>query len=159
MVKVSPSKVPVVFHDVMPAVLRGEVDAGLVIHEGRFVYESLGLSLVEDLGAWWERSKGLPLPLGAILLRRDAVGLDAVVLQRLLRQSVTYALEHPNEPMEYVRAHARELDDEVTCRHIELYVNPFSVDVGDEGERAVRTLLSVGAGAGATLPELFPPDS
>ncbi|GAB6063778.1 1,4-dihydroxy-6-naphthoate synthase [Deferrisoma palaeochoriense] len=152
--------VPMVFHEVMPAVARGEVAAGLVIHEGRFTYRTHGLVAVEDLGAWWEERFGVPVPLGGILLRRDA-GVEPERVQRLVRESVAYALAHPDEPMAYVRAHAQEMDEEVVRSHIGLYVNRFSLDLGDEGCRAVETLLHRGK-VGETFPRwegpLFPPE-
>ncbi len=125
--------VPLVFHEIMPAVLAGEVDAGVVIHEGRFTYERLGLVAVEDLGAWWETETGLPIPLGGILLRKGLAGVDPVAVQRILRRSVAYALDHPAASAAYVRAHAQELDPDVVRRHIDLYVNRYSLDVGEDG--------------------------
>ncbi|MHB8766582.1 MAG: 1,4-dihydroxy-6-naphthoate synthase [Deferrisomatales bacterium] len=151
---------PMVFHEIMPAVARGEVDAGVIIHEGRFTYASHGLVAVEDLGAWWEADTGLPLPLGGILLRRDLPGVDPVAVQRVLRRSVEYALGRPEEPLEYARRHAQELDEAVLRQHIGLYVNELSADLGAEGVRAVETLLARGAAVGifpARGGALFPP--
>ncbi len=157
-----PRPVPVVFHEVMPAVLAGEADAGLVIHEGRFTYGAMGLVAVEDLGAWWEAETGLPIPLGGILLRRGLPGVDPVAVQRILRRSVAYALDNPAASAGYVRAHARELDPDVVRRHIDLYVNRYSLDVGEDGERAVMTLLGRGKTGGPVFPRreesLFPPE-
>lgn len=141
-------KVPLVFHEIMPAVARGEVAAGLVIHEGRFTYSSHGLVAIEDLGQWWEGRTGLPIPLGGIFLRRGAADLDPVRIQRALRRSVEFALHDPVAPLAYVRDHAREMDPGVVDRHIELYVNGFTVDVGSEGERAVDGLLGRATGSG-----------
>ncbi|MBB5296837.1 menaquinone biosynthesis family protein [Deinococcus metallilatus] len=144
------------YDEVMPAVARGEVDAGLIIHESRFTYPQHGLVKLLDLGAWWERETGLPLPLGAILVRRDLplevqCGLNAAV-----RASLEYAHAHPQEPMAYIRQHALEMSDEVMRAHIDLYVNDFSLDVGAEGERAVRELhrraVAVGAAPSCNLP-------
>jgi len=152
--------VPMVFHEVMPSVARGEAACGVVIHEGRFTFERFGLVAVEDLGAWWEERFRVPVPLGGIVLRRDA-GVDPGRVQRVLRRSVAYALGRPDEPMAYVRAHAQEMDETVMRRHIELYVNGFSLDLGEEGCRAVRTLLHRGK-VGETFPRwegpLFPPE-
>jgi len=153
--------VPMVFHEIMPAVARAEVDAGVIIHEGRFTYGAMGLVAVEDLGAWWERTTGLPIPLGGILLRRDLEGVDPLAVERALRRSVEYALGHPDEPMDYVRRHAQEMDEDVIRRHIGLYVNRFSVDLGRDGQRAVQTLLHRGKASGP-FPRwkrsLFPPE-
>lgn len=135
-------KVFMVFHEIMPAVARGEVDAGVIIHEGRFTYREWGLVAVEDLGEWWERKTGHPIPLGAILLRRDLEGVDPLAIERVVRRSAEYALAHPEEPMSYVRRHAQELEERVILEHIRLYVNRFSVDLGEEGTRAVEAFLA-----------------
>jgi 1,4-dihydroxy-6-naphthoate synthase len=153
-------RLPRVFHEVMPAVARGEAASGVIIHEGRLTYRAHGLVAVEDLGAWWEGETGLPIPLGAILLRRGVEGVDPGAVQRALRRSVEYALARPDEPMEYVRRYARELDEGVIREHVRLYVNEFSRDVGERGQRAVETLLAKAAALGEALPEaepLFPP--
>ncbi|EYB67968.1 hypothetical protein DEIPH_ctg030orf0004 [Deinococcus phoenicis] len=148
------------YDEVMPAVARGEVDAGLIIHESRFTYPQHGLVRLLDLGAWWEGQTGLPLPLGAILVRRDLPldiqrGLNAAV-----RASLEYAHAHPQEPMGYIRQHALEMSDDVMRAHIDLYVNDFSLDVGAEGERAVRELhrraVAVGAAPASDLPLFVP---
>ncbi|MEW6486582.1 MAG: 1,4-dihydroxy-6-naphthoate synthase [Thermodesulfobacteriota bacterium] len=152
-------RVPRVFHEILPAVARGEAQAGVIIHEGRFTYASHGLTAVEDLGAWWEGETGLPIPLGGILLRRGEAGVDPEAVQRALRRSVAYALAHPEEPMETVRRHAQELEETVMREHIRLYVNGFSEDLGPRGERAVETLLAKAAELGEAQPvgePLFP---
>lgn len=152
---------PMVFHAVMGAVARGEVGAGVVIHEGRFTYGAHGLVAVADLGAWWEGETGLPLPLGGILLRREEYGVDPAAVGRILRRSAAYALAHPEEPLAYVRRHAQESDDEVLARHIALYVNDFSVDLGKGGARAVEELLARGVAVGAfpvAVNPLLPPE-
>ncbi len=152
--------VPMVFHEVMPAVAEGRVGAGVIIHEGRFTYGSHGLEEVEDLGAWWERETALPIPLGGIVLRRDVAGVEPRTVERILRRSVEYALAHPDEPMEYVRRHAQEIDDEVLREHIGLYVNRYSIELGEDGENAVRTLLdravSLGGGGGSPAEPFAP---
>lgn len=154
-------KIPMVFHEILPAVARGEVSAGVVIHEGRFTYGSHGLVALSDLGQWWEGETALPIPLGGILLRRDLPELDPIRIQRALRRSVEYALAFPEAASAYVRAHAQELDEAVVGAHIRLYVNEFSVDVGCEGQRAVEALLAraveagrVGRSGGALFPPL-----
>lgn len=131
-----------IFDRVMPAVLAGECDAGVVIHEGRFVYRSLGLSRVLDLGAWWEDAYGLPIPLGTIAIRRS---LGADVARRMnaaIRASLEHARAHPEDGADYIRSHARELDEAVIRRHIETFVTEYSLDVGEEGEGAVAALLA-----------------
>jgi 1,4-dihydroxy-6-naphthoate synthase len=147
------------FHEIMPAVARGEVDAGVIIHEGRFTYPQHGLVEVEDLGAWWERKTGLPIPLGCILVTRGASGGEPGAVQRALRRSVQYALANPEESMDYVKAHAQELDDAVIRQHIGLYVNDFSVDLGDLGRRGVEALLARSTQETNGFAPLFPDES
>lgn len=127
------------FETIMPAVRRGDVDAGLVIHESRFTYPSYGLHAVADLGEWWERETGLPLPLGAIVARD---GLPTAEIEAAIRRSVEYAWAHPEASRDYVLAHSQELAPDVVDAHIALYVNDFTRDLGDEGRRAVKELLS-----------------
>jgi 1,4-dihydroxy-6-naphthoate synthase len=137
------------FHEIMPAVGDGRVDAGLVIHEARFTYPGYGLSCLADLGEWWEAATGLAIPLGAILARRslDPAGVDAAV-----RASVEFALEHPDASAGYVAGLAQEMDPAVQRRHIGLYVNEFTRDLGDEGYAAVDGLLGRAAAAGLVPP-------
>ncbi|MGH3749412.1 MAG: 1,4-dihydroxy-6-naphthoate synthase [Micromonosporaceae bacterium] len=135
------------FHEIMPAVRDGKVDAGLVIHEARFTYQQHGLHAVADLGDWWEAETGLPIPLGAILARRD---LDAAAVADWVRQSVRAAWADPAATQGYVRAHAQEMDLAVTRQHIELYVNQHTEDLGEDGRLAVATLLDRASGAGLT---------
>lgn len=136
------------YDQIMPAVKRGEVDAGLIIHESRFTYHLHGLQKVLDLGEWWEGVTGLPLPLGAILARRD-LGEEAIrALDKGVRQSLEYAYAHPEETVAYIKQHAAELDDEVIWAHIRTYVNEFSLDVGAEGQRAVEELFRRGEAKG-----------
>lgn len=152
--------VPMVFHEVMPAVAEGRVAAGVIIHEGRFTYRSHGLTAVEDLGAWWERETALPIPLGGIVLRRDIPGIEPRTVERVLRRSVEYALAHPEEPMEYVGRHAQEMETEVLREHIGLYVNRYSIELGEEGERAALALLERAAtlrGRVGPAPQPFAP--
>ncbi|GEM47469.1 1,4-dihydroxy-6-naphthoate synthase [Deinococcus cellulosilyticus] len=130
------------YDQIMPAVQSGEVDAGLIIHESRFTYPDHGLQKHLDLGAWWEENTGLPLPLGAILVRRDLPTEVQRELNQAVRSSLEYAYAHPEEPRSYIRQHALEMSDPVMQAHIDLYVNEFSLDVGDEGEKAVRELFS-----------------
>ncbi len=130
------------FHHIMEAVASGEVEAGVIIHESRFTFPLYGLRQVLDLGQWWEQTTGLPLPLGGILARRS-LGPNVIrTLDRLLRASVEHAFAHPGEAKGYIKAHAQELDDRVIEQHIGLYVNEFTLDLGEEGERAVRELFS-----------------
>ncbi len=136
---------------IMPAVAAGEFDAGLIIHESRFTYPDHGLVQHVDLGAWWEGAFGELVPLGAIAARRDLGPEVLRRLQRLVRRSVEHAFAHPEASAAYVAAHAQEMSPEVRQRHIDLYVNEHSLDVGVSGERALTALLSRGAALG-----LFP---
>ncbi len=144
------------YDQIMPAVLRGEVDAGLIIHESRFTYAAQGLHKFADLGQWWEGQTGLPLPLGAILVRRDLEPELQRALNNAVRQSLEYAYAHPLEPKAYIRQHALEMDDRVMQAHIDLYVNEFSLDVGEEGEKAALELFrraeAAGIISGSSLP-------
>ncbi|MDY0291897.1 MAG: 1,4-dihydroxy-6-naphthoate synthase [Desulfuromonadaceae bacterium] len=129
------------FDQIMPALQRGEAAAGVIIHESRFTFANYGLHQIIDLGQWWEETTGLPIPLGGILARRD---LDPELVARVeqgIRASLEFARAHPQQVAAYIRAHAQELSAEVTAQHIDLYVNDFSLELGSEGEHAVRYLL------------------
>ncbi len=126
---------------ILRAVADGEVDAGLIIHESRFTYTDHGLLQVADLGAWWERHAELPVPLAAICVRSDLDDTLAAAAERAIRASVQYAFDHPEASRAYVRTHAQELSDEVCDAHIALYVNAHSLDVGDDGLRAIARLV------------------
>lgn len=133
------------FDQIMPAVRDGKVDAGLVIHEARFTYPAYGLSLMRDLGSWWEEDTGLPIPLGAIIARRS---LDLNSIERWTRQSVQYAWTHPDASRQYVMSHAQEMSPEVTDAHINLYVNQYTESLGEDGYAAVTALLGRAADEG-----------
>ncbi|BFH66943.1 1,4-dihydroxy-6-naphtoate synthase [Paenibacillus dendritiformis] len=126
------------FHQIMPAVRDGHIDAGLVIHEARFTYPSYGLTLLADMGSWWEADTGLPIPLGAIIARRT---LDAGRIAEWTRASVEYAWAHPEASQPYVLHHAQEMDPKVAQAHINLYVNEFTANLGEDGYAAVDALL------------------
>lgn len=145
---------------IMPAVAAGEVAAGLIIHESRFTYRDHGLHSLVDLGSWWEEEVGHLVPLGAIVARRS-LGADVHRdLTGLIRASLERANAHPAEAADYIAAHAQEIAPDVRQRHIDLYVNDYSLDVGERGEAAVRELLSRAADRGlfpAVPAELFAP--
>lgn len=131
------------FHEIMGAVKEGKVDAGLIIHEGRFTYPSYGLKKIIDLGEWWKKETGLPIPLGCIIAKRS-LGIDVISkVERLIMESVLYAISRRDEPVKYIKEHSQELDDSVIAEYINLYVNDYSIDIGDEGIRAVRKLLDM----------------
>lgn len=129
------------FDRIMPAVAAGEVDAGVIIHEGRFTFGSYGLRRLVDLGEWWEDTSGLPIPLGGIAVSRSLDREQQAQIERAVRASVEHARAHPEEAMTYVRQHSQEMDPNVCRQHIDLYVNDFTVDYGEEGIRAIRELL------------------
>ena len=132
-----------IFHEVMPAILDGTVAAGVIIHENRFTYQDLGLGLIQDLGEYWESKTGLPIPLGAIVARRDLGEAMLEKLGRLMRKSVEHAFANPDASRAFVRSHAQEMDEEVMQAHIKLYVNEYSVSLGDNGRAAVAKLMEV----------------
>ncbi len=129
------------FDQIMPALRRGDADAGVIIHESRFTYQKEGFHEILDLGKWWEEETGLPIPLGGILARRDLGPTTVQHIDRAIRASLEYARAHPQQPRTYIKKHAQELDDTVIDAHIKLYVNDFSLDLGEEGMTAVETLL------------------
>ena len=132
---------PVLFSDIAEAVERGDFDAGILIHEGRFVYHQRNLELVADLGVMWEDSTSLPLPLGGIVIRKSLPSDISERFERVLRRSVEYAFAHPIISRDYIKEHAQELDDTVIESHISLFVNEFSLSLGDLGRRAVEELF------------------
>lgn len=136
-------RTPLLFSQIAAAVERGEYDAGVLIHEGRFVYERRNLELVADLGLEWEARTGLPLPLGAIVVRRDIPTDVQSLIEQSLRRSIEYAFAHPLLSRPYVKSHAQEMEDDVIDKHIALFVNDFSLDLGAEGRSAMRALTAL----------------
>jgi 1,4-dihydroxy-6-naphthoate synthase len=132
---------------ILPAVVAGEVEAGLIIHESRFTYGEHGLVAVADLGEWWEGETGLPVPLAGIFARSDLEPELADEAEAAIRASVEYAFANPEASRDYVRSLSHELSDEVCAAHIALYVNEHSVDIGDEGLAAIDRLLGRAAAA------------
>lgn len=129
------------FYEIMDSVKSGRADAGLIIHEGRFTYSSHGLRKIIDLGEWWEKETGLPLPLGCIIAKRN-LGKDIInKIDNLIKQSVIYSMNRRDEPLKYIRGHSQELDDSVINEHISLYVNDYSIDIGEDGITAVKELF------------------
>jgi 1,4-dihydroxy-6-naphthoate synthase len=136
-------RVPMLFSDIAEAVERGDYDAGVLIHEGRFVYHRRNLELVADLGLEWEGRMQLPLPLGSIVARRSLGAETVALVEEVLRESIAYAFAHPEVSREFIKAHAQEMEDDVIDRHIALFVNDFSLSLGAEGRRAVERLTGV----------------
>ena len=147
-----------VFSGIMPRLTAGTADFGVCIHEGRFTWEAQGLHLVEDLGSRWEAATGCPLPLGGIVASRRLPAAVTAGVQQVIHDSLALALADPAAPLPTMRAHAQELGDGVLMQHVELYVNQWTVDLGDTGRRALDALstraAAVGRGAAGRL-EVF----
>lgn len=133
-------KVPMLFSDIGRSVLSDECDLGVLIHESRFTYAEQGLELVCDLGSWWQKTSGAPIPLGGIAVKRSLGEEFAQKAERVLRRSITYAMEHPEASGSYVAAHAQEISKDVLKQHIEMFVNKYSLSLGNEGLRAIELL-------------------
>jgi 5,8-dihydroxy-2-naphthoate synthase len=142
------NKSELLFSEIEGAVLDGRFDAGLIIHENRFTYEAKGLRKIIDLGEYWEHTTGAPIPLGGIVVRRSMSPDVQQRVNRVLRRSVEYAFANPKASLPYVREHAQEMSEEVMYKHIDLYVNQFSIDLGAEGRRAVETLFERASATG-----------
>jgi 1,4-dihydroxy-6-naphthoate synthase len=136
------------FDEIMDAVAEGRVDAGVIIHESRFTFADHGLVCVQDLGEWWEAETGLPIPLGCIAARSTLQASEIEEIERAIRDSVQWAYRHPEQCSGYIKEYARELDDHVIAGHVDLYVNDFSLELGEEGRAAVEELLCRGRQAG-----------
>jgi 1,4-dihydroxy-6-naphthoate synthase len=144
-----PARIEVVpFHQIMPGVAEGRYDAGLVIHEARFTYQRYGLTALADLGEWWEKDTGLPIPLGAILAKKGTV--DAAQATEWIRESLRLGWLDPAAGKDFILANAQEMEPAVVTQHIELYVNEFTLDLGEDGLAAANALLGRAAAAGLT---------
>ncbi|MBE7176662.1 MAG: 1,4-dihydroxy-6-naphthoate synthase [Mucilaginibacter polytrichastri] len=150
------NKVEIVFSDIEDAILRGETDLGLIIHENRFTYQQKGLHKVLDLGDFWEKETGAAIPLGGICVKRSLPDELKRRVNRLIRESVEFAFANPGSSRDFVREHAQAMDEEVMYKHIELYVNAFSVDLGPEGRAAVSQLFKK-AGEKNIIPPISQP--
>lgn len=135
------SRVVMRFDEIMPAVARGDVDAGLVIHESRFTYGDHGLECIADLGEVWEKDTDLPLPLGVIVARRELDDATVAAVEQGLRRSIEAAWAEPSSTRAYTRAHAQEMSEDICQQHIELYVNEFSAQLGPQGRAAIDALI------------------
>ena len=147
------NKTEVLFSDIEDAVLKGDFDAGLVIHESRFTYAQRGLELIEDMGDWWEGHAGAAIPLGGIAVRRDLEPAICADVDAIIRESVRYAWKKYPELPPFVTEHAQEMDEAVMRQHIQLYVNEYSEDLGPVGEEAIRVLFRKACEAGL-IPDL-----
>jgi 5,8-dihydroxy-2-naphthoate synthase len=137
-----------VFSEIESALLHDKYDAGLIIHENRFTYEAKGLKKIIDLGEFWESETGAPIPLGGIVIRRSLPAGVQQAVNRVVQRSVEHAFAHRTDSLPYVRAHAQEMSEDIMYKHIDLYVNDYSVDLGVEGRRAVRLLFEKAIAAG-----------
>lgn len=143
------------FSEIENAILKGDVDAGLIIHETRFTYQKRGLVKIADLGEYWTNLTGLPLPLGNIVVNRQISEETAFAVSRTIRRSIEFALHNPRSSYNYVSENAKETEEEVIRNHIDLYVNEFSIQLGQSGKRALRELFRIGARNGI-IKELQP---
>ncbi len=147
------NKTELVFSSIEPALQDELYDAGLIIHENRFTYEANGLKKVIDLGEFWERETGAPIPLGGIAINRSLPEEAKHSVNRVVRRSVEYAFAHRAASLPFVREHAQEMSEDVMYRHIDLYVNEYSVDLGKDGRRAVEILFEKARATGM-IPEV-----
>lgn len=139
------------FDRIMPAIAKGEVNAGVIIHEARFTFKDYGLRQLIDLGEWWEGDTGCPIPLGGIVAKKS-LGCDLIdAVGSLIGESIAHAVANPESPQDYIREHAQEMSADICAAHIALYVNDFSRDLGEEGRRAVDLLMKRGEAAGLLL--------
>jgi len=152
----SKNKKEMIFSEIENAVLSGTVDAGVIIHENRFTYEQKGLKKICDLGTLWENETGLPIPLGGIAVKKNLPEELKAKIDRVVRRSIEFAFANPESSVEYVKAHAQEMDEAVRRKHIETYVNDFSVDLGEEGRKAIEVLFHKAQDAG--LIQFIPSD-
>lgn len=141
-------KKEMLFSRIEDAILDGEVDAGLIIHENRFTYQSKGLVKIEDLGEYWEKTAQMPIPLGGIAVQRSLGRPIQQAVNRVMARSVAFALDNPGEPLDFVRAHAQEMEEEVMYQHIRLYVNDYTRSLGPEGREAVQRLFDIAMARG-----------
>lgn len=150
------NKTEMIFSDIEDAVLSGSVDAGLIIHENRFTYHEKGLLRIADMGELWEQNFHAPIPLGCIAVRRNLAELEKKMIEEAIFESVGYAFENPEASRQYVQQHSQEMSEEVQQQHIKLYVNDFSIDLGEEGKEAIQKLFAEGKKSGL-LPSLIEP--
>lgn len=139
------NKTEYLFSDIEEVVLSGEADAGLIIHENRFTYEKKGLKKIIDLGEYWEQQTGLPIPLGGIAVNRNLDYETQMKINRILKRSVEFAFESPKSAYPYIKQYAQEMDEEVMYKHINLYVNDFTKDLGKDGRNAIKVLYDKAA--------------
>ena len=137
------NKQELVFSEIESALLNEQIDLGLIIHENRFTYQDKGLNKIVDLGDYWEKLTGCAIPLGGIVINRNLDHDLQLKVNRLVRQSVEFAFAHPQSGIDFIRQHAQAMEESVMYKHIELYVNKYSINLGEEGRKAVDTLFKL----------------
>ncbi len=147
------NKVEMVFSEIEDALLADKIDFGLIIHENRFTYQNKGLAKLIDLGDYWEKKTGCAIPLGGIVANRRLPVDVQLKINRVLKRSVEFAFANPKSGLEFIRSHAQEMSEEVMYKHIELYVNKYSVDLGEEGRKAINLLFDTALEKGI-IPEI-----
>lgn len=147
------NKTEMLFSDIENAVLTGQVDAGLLIHENRFTYEQKGLKKIIDLGEYWEKTIGALIPLGGIVMKRSFDEATIRKVNRLIRKSIEYAYENEGAALAYMQQHAQEMDEKIMMQHVALYVNKYSIDLGEEGRAAVTKMFNLAQQKGV-IPEI-----
>lgn len=157
------NKQEIVFSSIEDALLNNEIDLGLIIHENRFTYQAKGLKKIMDLGEYWETFSGCAIPLGGIVIKKSLPDAIQQKVDRVIRRSVQYAFEQPKSGFAFICSHAQEMSEEVIYQHINLYVNQYSIDLGEEGRKAVsiffeeairRNMIPVPSNELFLLPEL-----
>ncbi|MCK5821197.1 MAG: 1,4-dihydroxy-6-naphthoate synthase [Bacteroidales bacterium] len=139
------------FSDIESVVLSNEADIGVLIHENRFTYAERGLILIEDLGAFWERKTNLPIPLGGIMVSRLLSESVQIRIQKCIHDSIMFAFDNPESSIDYMRKYAQEMREDILHKHVQTFVNDFSLSLGTKGRKAVRKLFDLGSSQG-----LFP---
>ncbi|MFH2142649.1 MAG: 1,4-dihydroxy-6-naphthoate synthase [Bacteroidota bacterium] len=139
----SANRIEYLFSNIEEAVLSGETDAGLIIHENRFTYKNKGLQKIVDLGEYWQKETNLPVPLGGIIIKRSLPENVKKEFNMILKRSIQYAIDLPSSAYQFVKKHAQETDDEVIYKHIQLYVNDYSLDLGEDGKKAILGLYKM----------------
>ena len=150
------NKVVMLFSEIEESVLSGKIDAGLIIHENRFTYHERGLNKIIDLGEYWEKRTGLPIPLGCIVVKRTLPESQKKAIGKSIRNSVEFAFANREGTMHYVAEHAQEMSQDVMKQHIALYVNEYSISLGEKGRAAIERLMLEGKNAGL-IPEVCEP--
>ena len=136
------NKKEMVFSDIEQRLINNEIDVGLIIHENRFTYQNKGLIKVKDLGEYWEETTDCAIPLGGIVIKRSLSDEIKQKVNQLIRKSVEFAFENPKSALPFIKQYAQEMEESVMYQHIDLYVNKYSVNLGDEGKKAIKTMFN-----------------